>query len=123
MIIVRVPAHDRNLIEINFINKEYNQIQSLKKFVSTFITLYLFSQLHLYFSPFQGFIPKFCTPILQPALYLHFFLFFFLPFYKESARTHTSGREGQRENPKQVPCSAWSLMWDSIPQTWDHDLS
>ena len=32
-------------------------------------------------------------------------------------------RKKKRENPKQTPHSAWSLLWDSIPQPSDHDLS
>ena len=31
--------------------------------------------------------------------------------------------EGRGRNPKQVPCSARSLMQGSIPRPWDHDLS
>lgn len=32
-------------------------------------------------------------------------------------------REGERENSKQAPCLAQSLMWSSICQPWDHGLT
>ena len=38
-------------------------------------------------------------------------------------REREGGREGGREGIKQVPLSAQSLMWGSIPRPWDHDLN
>ena len=32
------------------------------------------------------------------------------------------GRRSGREKPKQTPRSVWSLMWGSIPRSWNHDL-
>ena len=40
----------------------------------------------------------------------------------ERQREHKLGRgREKRENPKRVPCSAWSLTQGQIPQLWDHD--
>ncbi|XP_059274515.1 zinc finger protein 736-like [Mustela nigripes] len=38
-----------------------------------------------------------------------------------SEHRQTEWKQSQRE--KQAPCGARSLMWDSIPGRWDHDLS
>ena len=54
----------------------------------------------------------------------YFFFSRFYLFVRERARASTgrqSGRQSQTE--KQAPCGARSLMWDSIPGRWDHDLS
>ena len=53
------------------------------------------------------------------------YLFYYLFYLRERDREHEQGRgaEGEREDPKQAPYSAQSLMWGSIPQLWDHDLS
>ena len=49
------------------------------------------------------------------------FIFLFL-FEGERQRVREGGKGTERENPKQTPCSAQSLMWGSIPQTWNQDL-
>ena len=41
----------------------------------------------------------------------------------EKGRGQEQMEKTQRENVKQVPCSAYSTTWDSIPQPWDRDLS
>ena len=40
-----------------------------------------------------------------------------------SASRGEGKREREIENPKQAPHSSQSLVWGSIPQPWDHDLS
>ena len=55
-------------------------------------------------------------------------LFAYLLIFMLRERGRVSGREGQREkrereNLKQAPRSAQSLMPGSMPRPWDHDLS
>ena len=56
----------------------------------------------------------------------YFFNFIYF-FYFERERGHEQGRgrerKRERENPKQASHSAPTMMWSSISQPWDHDLS
>ena len=68
--------------------------------------------------------------ITIPALFwlllsFHIFPSFYLKItYFERERTHEQGRERERRREsKQVPHTSLSLMWGSISQPWDHDLS
>ena len=50
-------------------------------------------------------------------------LFYLSIFLEREKENRESMSEGERENLKQAPCSAWNPMWGSIPWPWDHDLS
>ena len=62
------------------------------------------------------------------SMHTHNVVFCFVLFFKERAQ-EGGGAEGERNrqtdrhNPKQAPCSSWSLTRGSIPRPWDHDLS
>ena len=53
----------------------------------------------------------------------YFFKFLIFERERERERERAGERGRDRENPKQTPCSAQSLMWGSILQPWDHDLN
>ena len=49
---------------------------------------------------------------------------FFFEREREKARAPKQGsRQREREHLKQAPRWSWSLMWGSISQPWDYDLS
>ena len=70
-----------------------------------------------------------CTPEINilyvnyTGIYLFIYLFIFKDFiyFFVREREWQSGRQRQKE--KQAPCRARSPMRDSIPESWDHDLT
>ena len=60
-------------------------------------------------------------------LFIYLFLLLAREINKQGERMRERERETETEteteNLKQVPCSAQSWVWGSIPQPWDHDLN
>ena len=80
------------------------------------INFFLVPVNNCWFIPYKDGSKKF------PQFSKMFFSFFkiLLIYLRERESTQ---RERETEEQKHTPCWARSLMWDSIPGPWDHDLS
>lgn len=79
---------------------------------------------YYYFLPTKTFHVTQGMQILGADFLGQVFFFFkdiFISFRERACRGRA--RERGRKNAKQTPYWAWSLMWGSIPQPWDHDPS
>ena len=67
-------------------------------------------------------LPWFGDHIWNPILFSFVLSFFLFLSWERKSTNQRKGREKERENLKQAPHSARSLMQGLIPWPWDHDL-